>query len=297
MPQGSGNLHSMKRFLSTLGLRIPNRAPKPMPFQVLSDLHLEVGQQYSTFGFPTTAPNLILAGDIGLLSNYDAYFDFLHHQTARYDRVFLVLGNHEFYGLDFTTALSIAKKLEKEPRLGGKMSFLQQTRIDLPNAVTILGCTLWSQVPDKAKEIVGGKVNDFRKIENWTVDSHNDAHKSDLTWLKAELDNIDPARSVLVVTHHAPSVLETSRPEHLKNPWTSAFATDILSDEKTWGPVRHWVYGHTHYSTEFEKGGIQVVSNQRGYVVPGIISTRGVDEGFDVGKTIQVSVGRSEEIG
>lgn len=285
----------MKRFISTLGGRLSNRAPKPttatLPFQVLSDLHLEVGQQYSAFNFPTTAPNLVLAGDIGLLSNYDAYLAFLHNQTARYDRVFLVLGNHEFYGLDFATALSTARKLEKEPRLEGKLSFLQQTRVDIPDAITVLGCTLWSRVPEEAKEIVGKKVHDFRRIEDWTVDSHNDAHKSDLAWLRAELDNIDPGRSVLVVTHHAPSVLETSRPEHLANPWTSAFATDILSGEEAWGSVRHWVYGHTHYSTEFEKRGIRMVSNQRGYVVPG--SRKGVDDRFDVGKTIQVPVGRS----
>lgn len=288
----------MERFFSTIGAGLSNRAPRSttatLPFQVLSDLHLEVGQQCSTFDFPTTAPNLVLAGDIGLLSNYDAYLNFLHNQTARYDRVFLVLGNHEFYGLDFATALSTAKKLEKEPCLEGKLSVLQQTRIDLPDAITILGCTLWSHVPDEAKEIVEEKVNDFRRIDNWTVDSHNDAHKSDLTWLRAELDNIDPGRSVLVVTHHAPSVMETSRPEHLKNPWTSAFATDILSGEKTWGSVTHWVYGHTHYSTDFEKRGVRVVSNQRGYVVPGI--RKDVDNGFDAGKTIQVPVGRSREV-
>lgn len=187
----------------------------------------------STFSFSNTAPNLILAGDIGLLSNYGAYLNFLHNQAARYDRVFLVLGNHGFYGLDLATALSTANKLEKEPCLEGKLSFLQQTRVDLPEAITTLGCTLWSDIPDEAKEIVGEKVNDFRRIENWTVDCHNDAHKSDLAWLRAELDNIDHGRSVLVVAHHAPSVLETSRPENLKNPWTSAFATNILSGEKS----------------------------------------------------------------
>ena len=280
--------------------RTPHRNPRPPPchFRCYRTSHLEVGHQYSTFGFPTTALNLILAGDIGLLSNYDAYLDFLHNQTARYDRVFLVLGNHEFYGLDFATALSTAKKLEKEPRLEGKLSFLQQTRIDLSDAaITVLGCTLWSHIPDKAKEIVGARVNDFRMIKNWTVDRHNDAHKSDLAWIRAELDNIDPGRSVLVVTHHAPSVLETFRPEHLKNPWASAFATNILSSKKTWGSVKHWVYGHTHYSTQFEKRGIHVVSNQRGYVIPGIISRKDADEGFDVGKTIQVAVGQSEKVG
>lgn len=290
----------MKRLLSTWRGRPLTKAPEPattaLPFQILSDLHLEVGQQYSTFSFPTTAPNLILAGDIGALSDYDAYLDFLHAQTTRHDRVFLVLGNHEFYGLDFATALATARKLEKEPRLGGKVYFLQQTRIDLPGAITILGCTLWSNVPDEAKEIVANKVNDFRRIENWTVDDHNDAHKSDLNWLRAELDSIGPGRSVIVVTHHAPSVLEASRTEHLQNPWTSAFATNVLSPDKTWSSVKYWVYGHTHYSTEFEMHGVRVVSNQRGYVVPGVASNRRVDEVFDAGKTIRVPVKRSDEV-
>ncbi|KAI1343419.1 phosphoesterase [Xylariaceae sp. FL0016] len=291
----------MKRFLSTASARffdgVLKTSTAALPFQVLSDLHLEVGQQYSAFDFPKTAPNLILAGDIGLLSNYDAYLGFLHNQTARYDRVFLVLGNHEFYGLDFATALSTAKKLEKEPCLEGKLSLLQQTRIDLPDAITILGCTLWSHVPDEAKEIVGKKVTDFRRIESWTVDRHNAAHTSDLTWLRAELDNMDPGRSVLVVTHHAPLIRGTSRPEHLKNPWTSAFATNIMSGEKTWGSVRHWVFGHTHYSTEFDKHGIRLVRNQRGYLVPGSIRKEGLDKKFDVAKAIQVPVGRVTEVG
>lgn len=66
------------------------------------------------------------------------------------------------------------------------------------------------------------------------MDRCNDAYKSDLAWLRAELDSIDPSRAVLVMTRYATSVLEISRPEHLKNPWTSAFATNILSGEKTW---------------------------------------------------------------
>ncbi|SPO04278.1 related to Ser/Thr protein phosphatase superfamily [Cephalotrichum gorgonifer] len=300
----------MKRLISTLGARLSKGAPAPRfgskgtstrtaaatQFQILSDLHLELGQQYSTYTFPATAPNLILAGDIGLLTHYDAYLSFLHKQTSRYERVFLVLGNHEYYGLDHATALSTAQKLEGESRLKGKLSLLQQTRVDLPGAVTVLGCTLWSSVPEEAKDVVGRKVNDFSRIEDWTVDSHNKAHKSDLTWLMAELDDIlldDSERSVLVVTHHAPSVQETSRPEHLGNPWTSAFATDILSNEEdeAWGLVKYWVYGHTHFSTEFEKCGIRVFSNQRGYVVPGVVSKKGPDTGFDAGRTIQVARG------
>lgn len=90
----------------------------------------------------------------------------------------------------------------------------------------------------------------------------------------------------MVVTHHAPSVQETSRPEHLKNPWTSAFASNLLSDGGAWKSVKYWVYGHTHYSVEFEKAGLTVVSNQRGYVLPG----RDGDGGFDASKTINIAI-------
>lgn len=150
----------------------------------MSDVHLEVGQQYSSFEFPATAPFLILAGDIGRLIDYDAYLKFLSRQTERYDRVFLVLGNHEFYGLDFDTGLSTARELEKESCLGGKLYLLQQGRFDMEGSpITILGCTLWSHVPDEAKAAVEGKVSDFRKIKDWSVENHNAAHKSDMECL------------------------------------------------------------------------------------------------------------------
>ncbi|KAJ5360688.1 hypothetical protein N7517_009879 [Penicillium concentricum] len=36
----------------------------------------------------------------------------------------------------------------------------------------------------------------------------------------------------------------------------------------SWDGVKIWVFGHTHYTTEFKERGISVVSNQRGYVLP-----------------------------
>lgn len=61
---------------------------KPRPrIQILSDLHLEVAQQYPTFNFPLSAPFLLLAGDIGRLIDYDAYRGFLEAQVARYKKV------------------------------------------------------------------------------------------------------------------------------------------------------------------------------------------------------------------
>ncbi|KAK0744251.1 Metallo-dependent phosphatase-like protein [Schizothecium vesticola] len=242
--------------------------------------------QYAGFDFPVTAQYLILAGDIGRLTDYDAYLEFLNRQTERFERVFLVLGNHELYGLDFDTGLVTARKMERESCLGGRLSLLQQGRFDMEHMgipITILGCTIWSQVPEDAKTVVESKMSDFRKIKDWSVESHNAAHKSDMEWLISELDRVRESnsdRSVIVISHHAPSVQETSAPQHAQNAWTAAFATDILSSGKCWTPVRCWIHGHTHYSGDFKKHGVRVASNQRGYVLPGAK--------FDVGRILEV---------
>ncbi|RFU27231.1 hypothetical protein B7463_g9118, partial [Scytalidium lignicola] len=136
-------------------------------FQILSDLHLEVGQQYISFKIPISAPYLILAGDIGRLIDYDSYLVFLAAQTAQFEQVFLILGNHEFYGLSFTAGLEQAQKLEHEEVLGGRLILLHQKRFDIPNSrVTILGCTLWSKILEDAKQVVRMRVKDFEKIDD-----------------------------------------------------------------------------------------------------------------------------------
>lgn len=48
-----------------------------MSFQINSDFHLEVGQQYFSLQVPASAPYLVPAGDIGRLVDYDSYLDFL----------------------------------------------------------------------------------------------------------------------------------------------------------------------------------------------------------------------------
>ncbi|KAF2435244.1 hypothetical protein EJ08DRAFT_394568 [Tothia fuscella] len=253
-------------------------------FQFLSDLHLEVGQQYESYKLPVSAPYLILAGDIGRLSDYVSYLSFLESLCPKFEKVFLVLGNHEFYNITYEKGIELARKLEDEPVLEGKLLLLHQQRFDIPNSnVTVLGCSLWSHIEDSAREVVAMKVNDFKKIENWTVDSHNAAHFDDLSWLKEEVsavrkENISMARlqkkppgkrSMLVITHHAPCIERTSEPRLVGSPWNGAFATDLLTAEHVWDGVKTWIFGDTHYSTEFTMSNIRIVSNQQGYVLPG----------------------------
>ncbi|CAI7612132.1 unnamed protein product [Penicillium bialowiezense] len=262
-------------------------------FQVLSDLHLELNQQYLSFEIPVCAKHLILAGDVGRLVDHENYLKFLQKQTDQFDLVFLVLGNHEFYNDKHATGLKRAQQLEQEPCLNGRLVLLHQTRYDIPGSnVTILGCTLWSNVPENARDIVSLKIQDFSKIQDWSVSDHNETHQTDLSWLLDQIESIQDnnktqkvKRSILVVTHHAPSLQGTSSPQNTNNPWTPAFATDILSRIPNPSGIKAWVFGHTHYTNDFKSHGIRLLANQRGYVLPGS-NSNGKKNGFDVGKAI-----------
>ncbi|KFY91669.1 hypothetical protein V500_04539 [Pseudogymnoascus sp. VKM F-4518 (FW-2643)] len=249
---------------------------KKADFQVMSDLHLEVSNEYSTFSIPKAAPFLILAGDIGRLADYESFLVFIHAQCCQFSRVFLVLGNHEFYGLSRDEGLRRAACLEQEPDLAGKFTVLSRTRVTLEDyGITILGCTLNSLIPPEAEDSVRGRVKDFQRIENWTVAGHNKEHSLDVAWLENQIklirgDESTSEHQILVVTHHAPSVQESSSPLHIGNPWGSAFATNLLGnkDKPAFSDVQWWIFGHTHFCTEFSKANVRVVSNQRGYVLP-----------------------------
>ncbi|KAI1326793.1 Metallo-dependent phosphatase-like protein [Xylariaceae sp. FL0255] len=258
--------------------------------QILSDLHLEVGNQYSSYTFPVAAPFLLLGGDIGRLVEYGAYREFLEAQAHRFEKIFLVLGNQEFYGLDYESGLQKGLRLSKEPSLVDKLVLLNRSRWDDSHSnLSILGCTLWSAIPVTAVGVVETKVKDFKKINKWTAQRHDSVHAEELAWLREQVALASASkRRILIATHHAPCIKRSSRPEHLSNPWTPAFGTDLLSSEK-WKGVKTWVFRHTHYSTDFTQNGIRVVANQRGYVLPSMPSSTGgkhtIDK-FDAAKTV-----------
>ncbi|KAJ5741136.1 hypothetical protein N7493_001008 [Penicillium malachiteum] len=145
---------------------IGSRPSSSASFQVLSDLHLEISQLYSSYEIPVCADHLILTGDIGRLIDYEGYHDFLKTQKDQFKSVILVLGNHEFYEGTQAEGLEKAKQLEQEPCLNGRLILLHQKRYDVPDSqVTILGCTLWSKIPPDVADVVEYVISDFQKNE------------------------------------------------------------------------------------------------------------------------------------
>ncbi|KAJ5691649.1 calcineurin-like phosphoesterase [Penicillium malachiteum] len=187
-------------------------------FQVLSDLHLEISQLYSSYEIPVCADHLILAGDTGRFIDYGDYYKPFQNSV-------LVLGNHEFYEGTQAERLEKAKQLEQEP---SEMKLIREEN---------------EKTEDKSQK-----------------------------------------RSILVVTHHAPLMKKPSSPQHAKNPWRVAFGTDTIPQISD--GIKTWVFGHTHYTTDFKEGCVRVVSNKRGYVLPW--SDPKTQDKFDVRKVIHV---------
>ena len=160
---------------------------------------------------------------------------------------------------------------ESQPALGiGVFTLLDRVRLDLSDEVTILGCTLWSNIPSASVEAVGKGMNDFKQVRSWTVEDHNAEHAADVEWLTQQLNDIqaqEPARRVIVLTHHAPVIDGAIGPRHQKSAVTSAYATDLTVKPGVWRPglVRIWAFGHTHFPCDFVRDGIRLISNPRGY--------------------------------
>lgn len=246
---------------------------EPVSFQILSDLHLETHSSYGSFRFSQTASYLALLGDIGHVGN-DELFSFIEDQLGRYSVVFFLLGNHDPYHLSFKIAKAKIRNCQKSMDkrfLTGKFVFLDQTRYDLTKDLTVLGCTLFSQVSFRQEFAIESRMVDFKDILRWNVDEHNAAHKSDLQWLNAQVSAIardEPQRRIAIFTHHSPSV--DSRcvdPKQIGSDVSTAFSTD-LSREECWNnpSVVTWAFGHTHFNCAFtDTDGKAIVSNQKGY--------------------------------
>lgn len=258
--------------------------------QVMSDLHLENGSGNETFVIEPRAPYLALLGDIGNTRDAKLY-TFLGKQLRKFKTVFFLLGNHEPYRSSFpksTERVTSFQNSWNEQRSSdaslGEFVFLDQTRYDINENVTILGCTLFSNIIAEQHERVSFGLWDFYDITDWTAEQHNAAHISDHSWLQAQLTLLsteEPKKKVFVMTHHSPTLAaEASDPKHRNSDISSGFATDLLGPGVNgWEGLDVWAFGHTHFNCDFMMGDVRVCANQRGYSFK-------LAEGFDGEKVI-----------
>lgn len=248
----------------------------PTQFEIISDLHLETPFPrglYSTFKLSSTANYLCLLGDIGLAKD-EGLFDFLARilDKDRGLKILYVLGNHESYKMTLDAAL---EKFEAFAVQKPRFILLNRTRFDVDANTTVLGCTLWTHVPEGHISEVASRLTDFNEtggIREWSIERHVKQHQHDVTWLDeqvASIEQSEPHRHIVVFTHHSPTTdARAKNPRYPDTRVSSGFRTDI-SKRRCWTSpqVRLWAFGHTHYNCAFEDEvtGKLVVANQKGY--------------------------------
>ena len=170
-------------------------------FDVVSDLHFdhfvgsgEAGTEFleSVFLKPT-APNLLVAGDIGnwysehALIYTDYFFNLARH---KYQNVICVLGNHDYYyfGLD---EIPSPVALYRERYYFPNVFFLSLSNVLSSiclEDVTVIGGTLWSELDPTNELIIARRLNDFRLIYDLTPKDYRDRFTKELLELDRQLE-------------------------------------------------------------------------------------------------------------
>lgn len=243
-----------------------------MKVRYFSDLHVEFQRGFCDIWTPPEMEHdldtvCILAGDIDMGKHTAAYADLL---APRFKAVILVLGNHDMWGETLNRVEEKIREKITEPNV----HLLQNEKVTI-DGVEILGTTLWTDMDKQDPFTVWDaprKMNDFRKIKVNRGGRYTRMHPQD--WLaenkKAReflLENLDPGKIQLVVTHHAPDF--ACAEGNLNKP--DAYYYNRGMDGYIM-QANTWIFGHTHHRYEEYLGGCHVLTNPMGYImqpVPG----------------------------
>jgi len=226
-----------------------------------------------------TAKYLILAGDIGHVSNlvWRAFIEYIHGLAPGWDRIFYVLGNHEYYSNSKTMPVLLQgykDYLAEFPRI----KLLDRDLVYLPeDGCVVLGATMWAQ----AEFSLVQQINDFRRINlksdplnpesrtiNITPMAMNELHIADKEWLFGTLSACairDDIATIIILTHF-PLVRDgTSHPSYsgqkqaIKNYYANDYHHELVlkkTDKKIIS-----ISGHTHYEYDFELDEIRYLNS------------------------------------
>ena len=235
-----------------------------MLFQVASDIHIEKlfprKVELTEFITPVEGvQNLILAGDIGSIYQYEELKHFFLSCKKHFINVLYVPGNNEYYlrdGFEPKTMQQLDEDLIQLCKETGVIH-LNNSFIETDTHI-IFGSAWWSYIPDlltmKIFKEIGQQINadDFNCM-------HNMARRS-LNSVLAQKKN----KKVLVITHYCPTKFGTMNLHHKKADFVDLVPYYFSSSEKYLnGLVDVWVFGHTHVFRDFyfKNDGTRIISN------------------------------------
>lgn len=235
--------------------------------QYISDIHDK---------YPDINPRckyLALLGDIG--NPYSkSYYSFLQEMGKRFNKVFVVSGNHEYY---CNLISSCDNYIEQICNNISNCIYMNNKSIII-DGFLICGTTLWSNIKDNTVPY----MNDFKYIYEsqnklLTKETYIQKHKEAVEFLQEEIDKKLPT---IILTHHAPHLLMNGK--YINSGHCSGFTTYLTHMNKKYGNILCWLSGHTHQCITTVQDGVICSANCMGYSYENI-------ENFDINKSIVVS--------
>lgn len=247
-------------------------------FFYASDIHLEFNDLPDE-DIPR-GNNMILAGDIFTIpqlsrdNHRQRVLTFLENVSKKFDRVFFLTGNHEFYGAKIDDDQNLSEVLPKN-----FIHLYRGSSYDLDENTVIVGGTLWTDMKGAdpgIMSLVGRGMNDFHYIYKpagpasgrYSVFSTSDAVEIFReTFARIEkLVRDNSSKNIIVATHHAPSLKGVSnRYGSVNNPINFGYYTQLDAFIKANPQIKYWVHGHTHCQHKKKIGSTVLLSNARGY--------------------------------
>jgi predicted phosphodiesterase len=238
-----------------------------MKIKLLSDLHLEGRYGYETKTHPWSYCKgedvLVLAGDIAVgAEKVIQAIDYFLNQG--FPEIVYVMGNHECYHHNHR---SVKDKIKRALADMTKVHLLDANEIVKIQDVSFFGGTLWTNFGGDpiAKSAARYGINDFRVIDDWTVDAAETEYGRQLDFIKTAARQTDGKK--VIVTHFLPAqelVAERFKSLGIDNLLNKYFANN-LSDWISYQSNTTWLFGHTHDAMDVVIGETHCISNPLGY--------------------------------
>lgn len=196
-----------------------------------------------------SAPNLILAGDIGSAYHTEQLTHFLRSCRANFETVIYVAGNNEYYlraGYQIRPLAELENTI-KNICLEVGVYYLNNSYIETETHI-IFGSTWWSRVDaSPAMRIL---------YEDHLINSDDFSyiHYTSRVALNKVINlNKKTNKKIIVITHYCPTKIGTMSNYHKKDDFVHLIPYYFSASEQflNRGDIDVWIYGHTHLFRDF----------------------------------------------
>ena len=254
--------------------------------QVVSDIHLEFRGKHINYSelLPRRGTDLAICGDLGrpfmtVYGDICHYREFLMYAASTWRHVFVVTGNHCYYG---------RRKSETDERVQAycnersNLHFLNDTAYiftehDRVPFYGVYGSTLWTNVTDHAFSYMNDhrirperqyETAYTRKSTRMSADVVRVWHQAHVTALTDHLSAhaLPGDKKWIVMSHHPPrSPPVQNLKSHADRATWSAYFNNLSEKVFDKGKIAVWLCGHLHAHFDATLDGIRYVSNCMGY--------------------------------